>query len=88
MRERLELTITGVLADSVLELIKERFDDVEARPGPGTTTIVTAVGIDQAGERALLNLLWDTGHEIGSTVLALTPMSGKPDFNAAHAQCN
>ncbi len=66
VRKRLELTITSLLADSVLELIKERFDDVEARPGPGTTTIVTAVGIDQAGERALLNLLWDTGHDIGS----------------------
>lgn len=65
MREQLELTITTALANSVLELIKDRFD-VEARPGPGTTTIITAVGIDQAGERALLNLLWDTGHEIGS----------------------
>jgi hypothetical protein len=66
MRERLELTISSALANSVLELINERFDDVEARPGPGTSTIVTAVGIDQAGERALLNLLWDTGHDIGS----------------------
>ena len=78
MRERLELTITSALADSVLELINERFDDVEARPGPGTTTIVTAVGIDQAGERALLNLLWDTGHEIGS-MSSRSPQIHDPD---------
>ena len=66
VRERLELTITTAVADSVAELIKDRFDDVEVRPGPGQTTVLTVTGLDQAGERALLNLLWDTGHEIGT----------------------
>ena len=61
-----ELTVTSVIADPVLELIKERFDNVDARAVPGPATVVTIAGIDQAGGRALLNLLWDTGHEIGS----------------------
>jgi hypothetical protein len=66
VRERLELTVTSVLADSVLELIRDRFDHVDTRTVAGPATVVTVAGIDQAGERALLNLLWDTGHEIGS----------------------
>jgi hypothetical protein len=66
VREQLEVTLTSAIADSVLELIRDRFDHVDARAVPGPATVVTVVGIDQAGERALLNLLWDTGHAIGS----------------------
>jgi hypothetical protein len=66
VREHLELRVSSAIAESVLELIASRFDNVVTRPVPGPATVVTASGIDQAGERALLNLLWDTGHEIGS----------------------
>jgi hypothetical protein len=66
VREQLELTVNGTIADSVLELIKDRFDNVDAQATTGPATLVTIAGIDQAGTRALVNLLWDTGHEIGS----------------------
>ena len=62
--EQLELTIAGSIADAVLGLIRERFDHVDTRAVPGPATVVTIAEIDQAGERALVNLLWDTGHEI------------------------
>ncbi|HSU34350.1 MAG TPA: hypothetical protein VLJ88_01695 [Propionibacteriaceae bacterium] len=78
MREQLELTVTSVIADSVLELIKERFDNVDARAVPGPATVVSIAGIDQAGERALLNLLWDTGHEIGSMSWSSTEVRSGP----------
>lgn len=66
MTEQLQLTVSGTIAESVLALIKDRFDHVHTRALPGPATVVTIAHIDQAGERAILNLLWDTGHEIGS----------------------
>ncbi len=66
VREQLQLTVTRPIADSVLELIMDRFDNVTAEAVPGPGTVLTVTGLDQAGERALMNLLWDTGHEIGS----------------------
>ncbi len=66
VREQLQLTVTRPIADSVLELIMDRFDNVTAEAVPGPGTVLTITGLDQAGERALMNLLWDTGHEIGS----------------------
>ena len=62
----LKLAVNRAVADSVLEMIKDRFDHVTSHASPGAGTIVTVTGIDQAGQRALLNLLWDTGHEVRS----------------------
>ena len=62
----LKLAVSSAVAESVLEMIKDRFDHVTSHPSPGAGTVVTVTGIDQAGQRALLNLLWDTGHEIRS----------------------
>ena len=64
VREQLQLTVPRPIADSVLELSKDRFDNVTAVAVPGPGTVLTITGLDQAGERALLNLLWDTGHEV------------------------
>ncbi len=62
----LKLAVNSAVAESVLEMIKDRFDHVTSQVMPGAGTVVTVTGIDQAGQRALLNLLWDTGHEIRS----------------------
>ncbi|MET0416093.1 MAG: hypothetical protein ABW022_08740 [Actinoplanes sp.] len=63
---RFELSVTGQLADSLIELISSRFGEVTTRPAPGGTT-VTVGGLDPSSERALLTLLWDTGHDVVST---------------------
>jgi 2-keto-3-deoxy-6-phosphogluconate aldolase len=62
----LELTVNSAVAESVLELIKARFGQVTTRAILGAGTTLTVTGIDPSGQRALLNLLWDTGHEIRS----------------------
>jgi hypothetical protein len=62
----LQLAVNSAVAESVLEMIKDRFDHVTSQVTPGAGTVVTVTGIDQSGQRALLNLLWDTGHEIRS----------------------
>jgi len=61
---RCELSISGPLAAALLDLITTRFGEVTTRAGagPGTTLIVD--GLDPAAERALLTLLWDTGHDV------------------------
>ncbi|GAA1649100.1 hypothetical protein GCM10009744_45670 [Kribbella alba] len=63
-----ELTVRGHLATSVIELIRTRFDGVTTRPGTarttGPSTILVVAGIDPAAERALLTLLWDSGHDV------------------------
>ncbi len=62
-RHRCELTVRGDLADAVLELIRSRFEVLATRTGSGPTTSLAVVA-DQAAQRALLTLLWDTGHEL------------------------
>ena len=62
----LELTLDGGLADAVLSMIRTRFDDVTTHPVPGAGTVLSVSRLDPAGQRALLNLLWDTGHQIVS----------------------
>jgi hypothetical protein len=64
----IQLTVKGAIAESVLTLMRERFDNVTTAAAAGPSTVVTIIGIDQAGVRALLALLWDTGHEIGSLI--------------------
>jgi hypothetical protein len=63
----LEVTLFGPVAASVLTLLDERYDRVSTSSSPGADTVVTIAAIDQAGERAVLNLLWDTGHRVRST---------------------
>lgn len=60
-RARYEVAVDGPLAGAVAELIRSRFDGV--RIGAGR---VSVDGLDQAGVRALLVLLWDTGHDVRS----------------------
>lgn len=61
-RTRFELTLRGPIARSLLDVILTRFDHVST---PGTDgTVLVAEAMDQASVRALLNLLWDAGHEV------------------------
>lgn len=73
---RFELRLRGSLAHTVLDVIRARFDriDLLGPGGPGGTVLIIA-NVDQAAVRALLTLLWDTGHE----VLSLTPLPDPPD---------
>jgi hypothetical protein len=70
---RYELRVRGSLAHTVLDVIRARFDRVGASDADGSALIIE--NVDQATVRALLTLLWDTGHE----VLSLTPLPGRPD---------
>ena len=63
---RLEITLFGPLATSVLTLLHERYDEVQSFGRPGAGTVLAIGNIDQAGERAILTLLWDTGHQVRS----------------------
>jgi len=57
--KRCELVINGPIAQAVVETIADRF-------GPSTVDhgVLTVEGVDQAAVRALMVLLWDTGHEV------------------------
>ena len=61
-----EFDVLGQLAEPLLEAMRSRFGEVTThRAGRGTT--VSVDGLDAASERALLTLLWDTGHDVVST---------------------
>jgi hypothetical protein len=59
---RYELRLRGPIARSLLEVLWTRFDRVSTPAADGTVLIVG--NLDQASVRALLALLWDTGHEV------------------------
>jgi hypothetical protein len=59
---RYELRVRAPIARALLDLIRTRVDHVSAPGADGTVLIVE--NIDQASVRALLTLLWDTGHEV------------------------
>jgi hypothetical protein len=59
---RYELRLRTPIADTVLDVIRTRFDHVST-PGADSTVLVVE-NVDQASIRALLTLLWDTGHEV------------------------
>ncbi len=61
---RCELSVDGRLADAVVELISSRFGPVTTSSGPGRRTTLSVEAPDPAAERALLTLLWDTGHDV------------------------
>jgi hypothetical protein len=56
---RCEFAVGGPIARSVIETIAARF-------GPPTVDrgVLTVEGVDHAAVRALMVLLWDTGHEV------------------------
>jgi hypothetical protein len=60
--QRCELTVTGQLAGSVIETLRSRFTVASIRAAD--STVVTVDGVDQAAVRAVMILLWDTGHEV------------------------
>ena len=57
-----ELRLSAPIAHTLLDLIRTRFDHVTTPGADGTLLIIE--NIDQASVRALLTLLWDTGHEV------------------------
>jgi hypothetical protein len=59
---RYELTLRGPISRTLLDMIRTRFDHVSTPGADGTVLIVE--NIDQASVRALLTLLWDTGHHV------------------------
>ncbi|WP_410611211.1 hypothetical protein [Amycolatopsis sp. lyj-109] len=59
---RHELRLRAPIAHTVLDVIRARFDRVST-PGPDGTVLIVG-NLDQASVRALLTLLWDTGHEV------------------------
>ncbi|WP_330346812.1 hypothetical protein [Streptomyces sp. NBC_00582] len=59
---RYELTLRGPICRALLDVIRTRFDHVSA-PGPDGTVLIVE-NADQASVRALLALLWDTGHDV------------------------
>ena len=61
--KRCELVVNGPIARSVVETIAARFG-----PSRVDRDVLTVEGVDHAAIRALMVLLWDTGHE----VLAMT----------------
>ncbi|MDX2589248.1 hypothetical protein PV349_38580 [Streptomyces sp. WI04-05A] len=57
-----ELTLRTPIARTLLDVIRSRFDHMSTPGEDGTVLIVE--NIDQASVRALLTLLWDTGHDV------------------------
>ena len=57
-----ELRLRTPIAHTLLDVIRTRFDHVTTPGADGTTLVVE--NVDQASVRALLTLLWDTGHEV------------------------
>jgi len=60
--QRCELTVTGQLAGSVVETLRSRFTVVSICAAEGT--VLTVDNVDQAAVRAVMIMLWDTGHEV------------------------
>jgi hypothetical protein len=59
---RYEIRLRAPIADTLLDLIRTRFDQVSTPGTDGTALVVE--NLDQASVRALLTLLWDTGHDV------------------------
>ena len=57
--KRCELVINGPIAQAVVETIAARFGPSNLDRG-----VLTVEGVDHAAVRALMVLLWDTGHEV------------------------
>jgi hypothetical protein len=57
-----EVTVRGRIARSVIEAIGTRFDVGSA--ACADVTVLTFAVLDQAAIRAVLVMLWDSGHEV------------------------
>ena len=68
---RCALTVSGSPARSVIDRLRRRFDVVATREGDRTVLIADAV--DQAAVRAVMTMLWDTGHEVLAMVTSHEP---------------
>lgn len=62
----LEFRVRGYLADSVKEQIQSRFSGLRTISESSGETVFDVDRLDAAAQRALLNLLWDFGHEVTS----------------------
>lgn len=60
----IEIVVRGPLAESFVRLIASRFSALTVSPGQVGTRLTGEM--DQSTERALLSLLWDTGHDVVS----------------------
>lgn len=65
---QLEITLFGPVAAAALALLAERYDGVSSSRTCEADSVVTIDDIDPAGERAVLTLLWDTGHRVRAVV--------------------
>jgi len=69
------IVVRGQLADSVVRVIASRFSALTISPVEVSTRLTG--DMDQSTERALLALLWDTGHDVIS--MQSTPPNGVDD---------
>jgi hypothetical protein len=67
-----ELIVTGPLARSAIEAIRTRFDVDATRTMQ--TTVLTIDDVDQAAVRALMLMLWDSGHQVQA--MSVTSVDG------------
>lgn len=73
---RCVVTVLGPIAESVTDAIRTRFDGVAVRTGDRTVVVID--GVDQAAVRAMMILLWDSGHEVVTMELTPTGRAGGP----------
>lgn len=69
-----EVMVAGVVARSVIDTIGMRFHIVSVRTAEGT--ILTVGRVDQPAIRALMIMLWDSGHDV--LAMSTTPMGPGP----------
>ena len=70
---RYRLCVNGTVSRRLVETITHRFGTVLVGRN-GQDTVLDAVLVDQASLRALLTLLWDSGHDVHDVHdLSLTP---------------
>jgi hypothetical protein len=67
-----DLTVSGPMARSVIDAIRTRFDVIDATR-TAECTVLTIDAVDQAAVRALMIMLWDSGHEV--LALSVTPVN-------------
>ncbi len=73
---RCVLTISGPIAQSVTEAIRSRFDGIATRIGENTS--VTVEDVDQAAVRAVMIMLWDSGHDVVTMVITPSAATDAP----------
>lgn len=61
-KSRCELTVRGPVSQSLLAVIRTRFEHVSMPDAGGPVLVIE--DLDQSAVRALLTLLWDAGHEV------------------------